>query len=685
MKILRKKKTGLKVRLNFKEIIPLLILFLIFSSFLIYSFIPQFVFIKKGVTLKRDLKSPMEIEIIDKEKTEELIKKAEESVPLLYEYDPDVEKNAVKNLDMLFSYLNDWRKGDKTAQEKIFKDLGITFSKEYLTYFSLITDEEFNKIKTKSISLLSYLLRSGIKDEDLLNLDAKMESFLSTQKLDEIEKYYIIKSVKPFIKVNLKINKELTEKRKEEAKKSVKPVIIKIEKGEVIFEKGTTIGDKEIEILKKYGLLFTIKDVPKIIYSIIIAFLLSLLFFIFVNSNIKISQKEIYFLIVILTLALIAGRFVPNPYLIPLPFFAMLSFLFFSFSASTLFILTAYFFYILFFPNQVIFLTLFLLVSLFLSMQAKRIRIMGDFLKIGLVIGIISSVIFVLFSILIKNTESIVINSILLFVNGTFSSIVLAGLVPHVERLLSISTPLGLVELLNISNPLLNEFILKAPGSYQHSINVSTLAQVAADAIGENALLAKVGAYYHDIGKMLRPQFFIENQSPGINPHDSISPSLSALIIISHVKDGVEIAKKHKLPKETIDIIAEHHGTTMVTYFYKKAKELDPKVHEDTFRYPGPLPSSKVSGIIMLADSIEATARSEKLEKKEDFVDLVESTIKTKIEDGQLENSDLSFKEINKIKEAFVRVLMSVYHERISYNEKSGNIRERGKDTNKER
>ncbi|RLD15499.1 MAG: phosphohydrolase, partial [Caldiserica bacterium] len=516
------------------------------------------------------------------------------------------------------------------------------------------------------------------------NIDTKIENFLSSQKINEIEKYHIVATIKPFIKVNLKINTELTEKRREEAKKSVKPVIIKIEKGEIIFEKGTTIGDKEIELLKKYGLLFTIKDIPKILYSIIIAFLLSLLFFIFVNSNIKISQKELYFLIVILTLALVAGRFVPDPYLIPLPFFAMLSFLFFSFSASTLFILTAYFFYILFFPEQIIFLTLFLLVSLFLSMQVKRIKNMGDFLKIGLGIGAISSIFLILFSILMKNTEGIILNSIILFINGTFSSIVLAGLVPHIERLLSISTPLGLVELLNINNPLLNEFILKAPGSYQHSINVSTLAQVAADAIGENALLAKVGAYYHDIGKMLRPQFFIENQSPGINPHDSISPSLSALIIISHVKDGVDIAKKYKLPKEITDIIAEHHGTTLVTYFYRKAKELDPDVRKDTFRYPGPLPSSKVSGIIMLADSIEATARSEKLEKKEDFVDLVDSIIKTKIEDGQLENSDLSFKEINKIKEAFVKVLMSVYHERISYNEKGGNFRERGKDTGKE-
>ncbi len=684
MRNLRKRRVNLKIKLKFKDIIPLLILFLVFSSFLIYSFIPPFVFIKKGTTLTKDLKSPTEIEIIDREKTEELIKKAVESVPVLYEYDPDVEKDAINNLNLLFKYLEKWRNGDKKAQEEIFKDLGITFPKEYLEYFSRIDEEEFNKIKSTSVALLSYLFHSGIKEEDLPNIDTRIENFLSGQKINEIERYYIVTTIKPFIKANLRINAELTEKRREEAKRSVKPVIIKIEKGEVIFKKGTTIGDKEIELLKKYGLLFTFKDIPKILYSLIIAFLLSLLFFIFVRSNVKISHKEIYFLVIILTLALVAGKFVPNPYLIPLPFFAMLSFLFFNFSASTLFILTAYFFYALFFPEHITFLTLFLLVSLFLSMQVKRIKNMGDFLKIGLAIGIISSIFFILFSILMKNTDGIILNSLILFLNGTFSSIVLAGLVPHIERILSISTPLGLVELLNINNPLLNEFILKAPGSYQHSINVSTLAQMAADAIGENALLAKVGAYYHDIGKMLRPQFFIENQSTGFNPHDSISPSLSALIIISHVKDGVEIAKKHKLPKEVIDIIAEHHGTTLVTYFYRKAKELDPNVQKDTFRYPGPLPSSKVSGIIMLADSIEATARSEKLEKKEDFVDLVESVIKTKIEDGQLENSDLSFKDINKIKEAFVKVLMSVYHERISYNEKSGDFREKGKDTSKE-
>jgi len=198
MRNLRKRRVNLKIKLKFKDIIPLLILFLVFSSFLIYSFIPPFVFIKKGTTLTKDLKSPTEIEIIDREKTEELIKKAVESVPVLYEYDPDVEKDAINNLNSLFKYLEKWRNGDKKAQEEIFKDLGITFPKEYLEYFSRIDEEEFNKIKSTSVALLSYLFHSGIKEEDLPNIDTRIENFLSGQKINEIERYYIVTTIKPF-------------------------------------------------------------------------------------------------------------------------------------------------------------------------------------------------------------------------------------------------------------------------------------------------------------------------------------------------------------------------------------------------------------------------------------------------------------------------------------------------------
>ncbi|MGQ9845848.1 MAG: HDIG domain-containing metalloprotein, partial [Caldisericia bacterium] len=312
--------------------------------------------------------------------------------------------------------------------------------------------------------------------------------------------------------------------------------------------------------------------------------------------------------------------------------------------------------------------------------KGKFINSINEFLKIGPIAGIFN-LLNLLFFLYLSNSLSlsntVILNFVYSFLNPLVSNLFLVGIVPFIEKILLKTTSIGLVELLNINNPLLKEFILKAPGSYQHSIIVSTLSQVAADSIGEDPLVAKVCGYYHDIGKLNRPEFFIENDSLGINPHESISPSLSALIIISHVKEGVELAKRYNLPNIIIDSIKEHHGTSLVSYFYTKAKTIDPDIKEETFRYPGPIPSSKISGIIMLADSVEASVRGEKVDQKDQLIKFIDDIVDSKIADGQLNNSELSFKDIKKIKESFTKVLASIYHERISYIEQSRNLREK--------
>jgi len=216
-------------------------------------------------------------------------------------------------------------------------------------------------------------------------------------------------------------------------------------------------------------------------------------------------------------------------------------------------------------------------ISIIFSIKGKSINNINDFLKIGLIAAFFNLLNLFLFSYIttsISLTNITILNLIYSFLNPLVSSLILVVIVPFIEKILSKTTSIGLVELLNINNPLLKEFIIKAPGSYQHSINVSTLSQVAADSIGEDPLVAKVCGYYHDIGKLVRPEFFIENDSLGISPHESISPSLSALIIISHVKEGVELAKKYNLPDIVINSIKEHHGTSLVSYFTQKLNQL---------------------------------------------------------------------------------------------------------------
>jgi hypothetical protein len=241
------------------------------------------------------------------------------------------------------------------------------------------------------------------------------------------------------------------------------------------------------------------------------------------------------------------------------------------------------------------------------------------------------------------------------------------------ERVFDITTDLTLLELSDTNNALLKDLSLQAPGSFNHSLQVANLAEAAADRIGAHALLARVGALYHDIGKMRQPEYFVENQRAGANPHDKIKPRMSALVIARHVKDGLEMAKEAGLPERVYKFIPMHHGTARIEYFYRKAieqtSEDDSPVLESEFRYPGPRPDSKETGILMLADSIEAASRSLDEPTHKRLKSLIELIFKERIEDGQLDNTDLTFRDLSQIKDTFLQMLMGIYHVRVKYPE----------------
>lgn len=667
------------IKINKKIFTTKLPIFIVIFIFLYISYIPTFIFIRKGTKLNKDLISPRTIEVIDEDLTKKEIEKALSKAPIFYEYNPDIDKEVLSNFDELSLYLKNWREQDKEAQKKIYDRLGISFDTEFLIYIRDLDTTKFNSLIENARSILIYLLSNGFKSEDYNKLPDKIDMNL-LKNLSKEEQNISLEIVKKIIKPNLVIDIDLTEKKRQEIIKSVKPVTIKIEKNEVIFKKGTIIGDSELELLRKYNLVFTKNDIIKIILIILTSLTLTYLIFIILENKKKISKNEILYLVLLFFISLFIGKLVKNPFLIPIFLFTNLFILFFDLSISILFLILIFIFYSIFFTNLILFILLSFFISIIFSIKGKSIKCINEFLKIGPIAGIFN-LLNLLFFLYLSNSLSlsniVILNFIYSFLNPLISNLFLVGIVPFIEKILSKTTSIGLVELLNINNPLLKEFILKAPGSYQHSIIVSTLSQVAADSIGEDPLVAKVCGYYHDIGKLSRPEFFIENNNFGINPHESISPSLSALIIISHVKEGVELAKRYNLPNIVIDSIKEHHGTSLVSYFYTKAKAIDPDVKEETFRYPGPIPSSKISGIIMLADSVEASVRGEKVDQRDQLTKFIDDIVDSKIANGQLNNSELSFKDIMKIKEAFTKVLASIYHERISYIEQSRNLREK--------
>jgi len=257
------------------------------------------------------------------------------------------------------------------------------------------------------------------------------------------------------------------------------------------------------------------------------------------------------------------------------------------------------------------------------------------------------------------------------FAGGVLSGLLVNAILPVVEALFRYTTDIKLLELADLNHPALKELILKAPGSYHHSVLVGTLAKEACEAIRANPLLARVGAYYHDIGKGRNPQYFAENMRAGHNPHDKLKPHMSALIIKAHVKDGLELARQHGLPQEIQDFIAMHHGTTLISYFYHRAKSQEdpdiPEVEEEDYRYPGPKPQTRETAIVMLADGIEAATRAMPDPTPARIKGLVQTMINKLFADGQFDECDLTLKDLNAIAKAFIRVLTSMYHTRPQY------------------
>ena len=315
-----------------------------------------------------------------------------------------------------------------------------------------------------------------------------------------------------------------------------------------------------------------------------------------------------------------------------------------------------------------------LLVSGFAIYTVLRVGPRLELLRAGLVIALVSGI--VTFAVALiggSDLEAAVGRGGLGLVNGLLSLMLAMVLLPLLENAFNILTPMKLLELSDPGNPLLQKLLRGAPGTFSHSMQVGNLAENAAERIGANPLLARVGAYYHDIGKLEHPNYFIENQISRMNPHATLAPALSARIVKRHVKDGVEIGREWNLPTEVIDMIAEHHGTTRIEYFYRKALEEaganGTKVNESDFRYPGPRPKSKEAGILMLADSIEATVKSLEKPTPKRIEDIVAGSIRHKLEDGQFDQCELTMSEIHETGEAIREALIGFIGPRIEYPE----------------
>jgi putative nucleotidyltransferase with HDIG domain len=505
----------------------------------------------------------------------------------------------------------------------------------------------------------------------------------------------IVDFAQRLIQPNITLNRSETEERKKGAYSEVKPIFYKIKAGEMLLREGERVTKDQLLKLKIYQ--EGVKN-EKVLTNCIgsALFILCILMTIYVlcihnRPNLNNTKNLLFLASVLITfffISSISGSLADSvshytpfsisadsvSYGIPLAAGAMTTCLFLGIELAIPIAMLIAIGTAIIFKNRFDIFIYFLLNSLMAAYWMQNCRERKVFIKAGLKLGLLNVI---LATVIDVYTGGSTIFKLMwdwgfAFSGGIGAGIVTAGIAPLVEIAFDYTTDIKLLELANLDQPILRRLMLEAPGTYHHSVIVGTMVEAAAAEIGANPSLAKVCGYFHDIGKIKKPLYFIENQANGVNRHDKLAPSMSSLILIAHIKDGVEIAKQNKLGHTIIETIRQSHGTSLISYFYDKAKQLrgENAVNIDDFRYPGPKPQTREAGLVMLADAVEAASRTLSNPTPARILGLVQNLINKIFSDGQLDNCELTLKDLHNIAKSFNKILNGIYHHRIEYPEK---------------
>ena len=472
-------------------------------------------------------------------------------------------------------------------------------------------------------------------------------------------------------------NDRLTEAARNAAAAAVRPVMQVIEAGEVIVREGELLTADHLQALNALGLYseqadVTFRRLRTLVSSLLLGLLLTLPLLYALRHLQQLSFQQLAFLVA-LTLLVVAAQRLANlssPYFLVVLLVPLVVSVLTSELAAIVWTLWLGAVLTLLAPSSPLF-TLMMVLSggATASLLARSYRNRSSLLLAGLAGGVAAVLSYLLLFLLFGSSFGLgtATNLLLTLAGGLLAGFVGLGILPLVENAFDFLTEFRLVELSSPSTPLLQQLLLEAPGTYQHSLIISNLVEQAVANIGGDALLARVASLYHDVGKLKRPHFFVENQFSGDNPHNRLSPHLSYLIITSHVRDGLDLLREHRLPKALEPFVLEHHGTTVLTYFYKRALEDSSKLDELNFRYPGPKPRSKETAVLMLADTVESASRTLSEPTQGSIRALIDRLFETRLQDGQLADSPLNFNDLEVIAGTFERMLTAILHRRISY------------------
>lgn len=677
--------------MNSRRLLLGISLFIIIYAILFFSIRPI------GVSVELGMPSPQRItankDVVDYYTTNMLREEAAAAVSQVFDQVPDILEDGNSAIADFMAEIRrvkglqetgDKETGDGEKADLVRKALGdqFTFTDEFIYALMGLSEYNLEFLQRRMETVFEEIMLQGVKEEGIQSARKQLSQEISMLPYDLEIRQGAEVILLPLIEPNLIFNAEATQAKREAAMMEVEQVIIP--KKSLIVQEGEKITEKHIAQLESLGLLG-----PRIhLGGYFGLFLILMIIFALVTVYLYLFHKDIYQnityllllgLILVLTLVFgLAARFFSG-YLIPVAMSGILITVLFEPRLAVLMniILTLLLGFVT--AGEFNYIVVLLIGGLAAIYSVANLQRRSDLSKAGIfvalanVVSIVALYIFTTgFQLDYDFLREFSIAVLAGLGNGLFSAVMAIGLLPYLESAFGMTTAVTLLELSDPGHPLLRKMLMEAPGTYHHSIVVGNLAEAAAESVGADPLLCRVSAFYHDIGKIKRPYFFVENQFTSDNPHSKISPNLSALIIRSHVKDGCEFAREAKLPLPVIDIIRQHHGTSMISFFYQQALERDKElnVSEEEFRYEGPLPQSKEAAIILLSDSVEAAVRSLSRPVAGRIEGMVRRIIKEKLNDGQLDEAPLTLKDLDKIGDTFVHILSGIFHRRIEYPER---------------
>lgn len=639
--------------------------------------------LRVGDVSPTDIRSPQFVEYISEVLTEDARLQAERRVADVYEPVRRVRSEQVTRAREVTDFVAALRADQAISIEQKLETLAalpdVQIEEDEWRVLLALDDEAWERVVAEVPNVLSFVMLSEIRDNQLATIRRRVPSFIDL--VNEDEARGAIALVRALTKPNMAFNEERTLALRQEARAAVPPQIERFEEGEIIVRTGDLVTARHIEALQALGLTQPGWEWWRLIQGLIIAGVMALIFGLHAyvaNSTEPVTPRQMGLLVALLLgFLLLAKVMIPERTVLPFmfPVAAVTMLVSTLLNRPTAFLTAVYFGAMAGYLGNgnvdlVVYLMLGGLVGPLVLRKGERT---SAFVTAGAAVSGISLALLLAFNLPFRNIDLTGIIQLMtagLASGAIAASITLIGFY-LLGAIFDIATPLRLMELARPNHPLMRDLVMKAPGTYHHSLLVSNMAEQAAEAIGADAFLTRVGAYYHDVGKINRPYFFVENRMQGIDPHSQLDPWSSAKIIINHVKDGLELARRHKLPRRVRDFIAEHQGTGIVRVFYHQAQQLSApdEVDEKDFRYPGPKPQSRETALLMLADSCESAVRAMGPESKEQIDELVRKIINQKLIEGELSQSPLTLTDLETTRRIFVQALQGAHHPRIIYPE----------------